>query len=229
MSELIKRTATPESLISQAINKGVDIAQLEKLMELQERWEAKESRKAFFTAMANFQSEKPTIKRTSGVSHDNGKTHKYFFAKLPYIQSIVDPILSKFGLSYSFKQETTDNKIKITCIVRHVDGHSEETHLEAAKDNSGGKSDIQALGSAISYLMRYTFKNAFALSEGDDDGVTATLTRDELNQMALEKLITLREAKADKVDDKTLERLDQIVNNKEEGSYAKAIKTLEKL
>jgi hypothetical protein len=229
MNDKLTQTATPETLLSQAINKGVDIAQLEKLMELQERWEAKQAKKAFFNAMANFQGEKPTIKRKDGVSHDQGKTFKYFFAPLPYMQSIVDPVLSKFGLSYSFKQENKDNQVKITCIVRHIDGHSEETYLESSKDTSGGKNEIQSLGSAVSYLMRYTFKNAFGLSEGDDDGVTTQLSRDELNQLALERLKTLRKEKSKSLDEVTANRLDQIIADEEETSYAKAIKTLEKL
>jgi hypothetical protein len=226
MNEL---TTTPSNLLAQAIEKGLDIETLEKLMGLQERWNENQARKAFFDAKSKFLAKKPQIKRTSGVSHDGGKTNKYFFAKLPDIQKLVDPILSEFGLSYSFKQDMSDDKIRITCVLTHIDGHSEETYLEAGRDQSGGKNDIQALGSAVSYLQRYTFKNALGLSEGDDDGASTQLSRDEVNQMALDKLKALQNEKGELLDEKTAARLTAIIDGKEEQSYKKAIKILEDL
>ena len=50
-------------------------------------------------------------------------------------------------------------------------GHFETTSLTAAGDQSGGKNAIQALGSTISYLERYTILALTGLSthEMDDD------------------------------------------------------------
>lgn len=41
---------SPNDLISQAIEKGLDVEALGKLMDLQERWQANQSRKLFFEA-----------------------------------------------------------------------------------------------------------------------------------------------------------------------------------
>jgi hypothetical protein len=51
-------------------------------------------------------------------------------------------------------------------------GHSERTPLEASPDASGGKNGIQAVGSTVTYLQRYTLLSAtgMAVQDQDDDG-----------------------------------------------------------
>ncbi len=59
-------------------------------------------------------------------------------------------------------------------VLSHRDGYSEETTLSAAYDNSGNKNSIQAVGSAMTYLQRYTLKAALGLAVShDDDGKAA--------------------------------------------------------
>ena len=59
----------------------------------------------------------------------------------------------------------------MTCVISHRDGYSEETTLTAGNDESGNKNSIQAIGSAATYLQRYTLKLALGLSAAkDDDG-----------------------------------------------------------
>lgn len=48
-------------------------------------------------------------------------------------------------------------------------GHSEETSLTASPDISGTKNAIQAIGSTISYLQRYTILALTGLATGDMD------------------------------------------------------------
>ena len=51
-------------------------------------------------------------------------------------------------------------------------GHSESVTLDAFKEDSGTKNNIQAMGSSITYLERYTLFAATGLAseEQDDDG-----------------------------------------------------------
>jgi ERF superfamily len=60
----------------------------------------------------------------------------------------------------------------VTCILTHQMGHSEETTLAGAPDNSGSKNSIQAIGSTVTYLERYTLLAAtgLAAANGDNDG-----------------------------------------------------------
>lgn len=158
----------PASLIELAIQKDADIEKLSKLMDLQERWETRQSAKAFKIAMSSFTSNKPELKKNKQVSF-NSTNYKYL--PLGQIQKAIDPVLGGFGLSYRWEQSTENNLITITCIVSHVDGHTENTFMSAPADDSGKKNKIQSIGSAVSYLKRYTLEGALGLSSDyDDDG-----------------------------------------------------------
>lgn len=57
----------------------------------------------------------------------------------------------------------------MTCVVSHSQGHKEETTLQCAPDTSGAKNSVQAIGSATTYLQRYTLKLALGVSASTDD------------------------------------------------------------
>lgn len=159
---------TPIDLLSQAIDKGVGIDALERLMDLKERYDAKQAEKAFYVAMNQFQANKPKLKKTKVADFGAGKA-KYSYNPLAKIQEAIDPVLSRFGLSYKWERQQSESLIRIACIVSHVDGHSESTWLESGPDSSGGKNPLQSIGSARSYLKRYTLEDALGLSSDDDD------------------------------------------------------------
>ena len=83
--------------------------------------------------------------------------------------SAVDPVLARHGLSYRFRSEQQGARLKVTCRVSHADGYGEETTLEATNDESGNKNAIQAVGSAATYLQRYTLKLALGLAASNDN------------------------------------------------------------
>src|SRR4029077_16529835 len=163
----------PLDLVHRAITSGADVVVLEKLMALQERWEAGQARKAFDAAMAAAKAEIPVILKTRKVDFTSGKGRtQYRYEDLAEIARTVDPVLGKFGLSYRWRTAAlTPDTIAVTCIVSHRDGHSEETTVPGNHDGSGNKNSIQAVGSAITYLQRYTLRAALGLAApGDDDG-----------------------------------------------------------
>lgn len=163
---------TPMQMLQIAVERGADMAQLEKLMDLQERWQANQARQAFDAAISAAKAEiKPIAKkRTVDFTTARGRTN-YVYEDMALIASEIDPILSKHGLSYRYRSKQDGNKVTVTCIIAHRDGHSEETTLTAANDESGNKNSIQAIGSAATYLQRYTLKLALGLSAAkDDDG-----------------------------------------------------------
>lgn len=166
------KAADPMQLLSIAVSQGADIDKLEKLMELQERWEANNARKAFDAAISAARAEiKPIVKTaTVDFTSQKGRTH-YKHETLDAIATQVDPILSAHGLSYRFRSRQESGAVCITCILSHKDGHSEETELSGPPDMSGNKNSYQAVGSAATYLQRYTLKLALGLSAAkDDDG-----------------------------------------------------------
>lgn len=158
---------TPMDMLNRAVSSGADIDVLEKLMGLQERWEANLARKAFDAAIAAAKAEiKPVVKNRMG--HNNKR-----YADFAAVTAAIDPVLSKFGLQYRFRTQQ-DDRIHVTCILFHSDGHSEENTLSGPPDQTGSKNPIQAIGSSQQYLMRYSLLGSLGLATTeDDDGRTA--------------------------------------------------------
>jgi len=158
------------SLIQIAVEKGAEIAQLEKVMDLQERYEANEAKKSFNQAMAVFQTNLPVIEKNGVVDYTSSKGQTYYnYAKLEDITSAIKPALKESGLSYRWTQNQGDGLIKVTCIVTHIDGHSEESSLFSNPDTSGGKDPLKSIASAISYLRRYTLTGLLGIVVGSED------------------------------------------------------------
>lgn len=153
---------TPMGMVQQAVSSGASIEVVSKLMDLHERWEANQARKDFDEAIAAAKSEiKPVAKNKKG---HNDKRYADFSA---YARE-VDPVLARYGLSYRFRTEQ-DDRIKVTCILSHRGGHSETNTLAGPADSSGSKNAIQAIGSTLTYLQRYTLTQALGLAASDDD------------------------------------------------------------
>lgn len=190
---------TPMEMLDRAITSGAGIETLEKLMGLQERYEANQARKAFDDALAAAKSEIPTIKKNRQVGFASKKEGAartdYKHEDLAEIARTVDPILSKHGLSYRFKTSSNPNEpISVTCRVSHRLGYSEENTLSAGRDDSGNKNSIQAIGSTITYLQRYTLKAALGLAASNDDDGKTSETVKVITQKQVDSLVDLLEA-----------------------------------
>lgn len=163
-------TGNPAGLLAMAVEKGLPLEQMKELMDLQERWERKEAKKAFFDALSKFQTMVPSIKknRTARINSQKGN-YSYKFADLGNIGAQIKKALHECGLSYRWEFKDNGTMMKVTCILSHRDGHSETTEMEAGLDNSGYKNDIQQKGSSHTYLQRYTLIGALGLTTADED------------------------------------------------------------
>lgn len=162
---------TPMMLIQMAMSQGCDPERLERLLSLQERWEAGEALKAFNKAFAAFKAESVQIVKNISVTDGPLKGKKY--ADLFAAVDAVTPALSKHGLSHSWKLTKDEPTwLEVTCILRHELGHSETVSMGGPPDTGGAKSAIQARASSKSYLERYTLLGitGLASSDGDNDG-----------------------------------------------------------
>lgn len=157
---------TPAVLLQLAVQQNLDIEKLEKLMQLQERWQANLSRKDFLSAVSKFQFSCPPLEKTKKVAF--GQT-KYSYAPLGEIAATIKKPMNDNGLSHRWEIEDVTDKIVCTCIISHINGHSEKTTMSAAKDSSGSKNEIQQRGSSITYLQRYTLIAALGISTADED------------------------------------------------------------
>ena len=163
------------------LNPDADLDKLERMLALKREHDRDNARISFASSLAAARAKIPPIMKDATVDFThNGKRTNYRHETLAGIAKVIDPILSEFGLSYRFRTDQGNGGIRVTCIIAHAHGHSEETSLACAPDGSGNKNPFQAVGSAVTYLQRYTLKAALGLSaELDDDGQSAAPRRDE--------------------------------------------------
>ena len=158
-----------------AMDPNFDVAKLSALLDVKERWDANEAKKAFIVAKAAFKEIAPGIDKNKKVGF--GKT-EYKHATLDNVAMIVAPVMGQHGLSYSWETEQDESGIKVTCVLTHVQGHSESVSLRADPDTSGSKNNIQAIGSTVTYLERYTLLAALGMATTgqDNDGAGSAAT-----------------------------------------------------
>jgi hypothetical protein len=159
-------TLTPSALLERAVAANAALEVQAQLMAMQDRH-------AFNLAMAAAQAELPIVSKNQKANFGAGKA-SYEFADLAEITRIVKPILAKHGIRYGFRTINDEKTVMVECVLS-LGIHEETNSLCAPLDFSGSKNPVQALGSTVSYLERYTLSAALGLAAAkDDDGHAAT-------------------------------------------------------
>src|SRR5262245_11681902 len=118
----------PHALIAKAIDKGVDVGTLERLIELAEQVRRITAREAYFRAMAEFKKRCPALKKTRTAKIDTARgSYSYAYAPLDQIEETVKPLLSDVGLTYRWQHPAPSRPghVSATCIISHELGHEE--------------------------------------------------------------------------------------------------------
>jgi hypothetical protein len=164
---------SPMAMIAMAVQSGMDPATIKALMDLRDRDEATQARKAFVTALNAFKADPPAIFKNKQVSFGGAGKTAYKHATLDNVSGAIGAGLAKVGISHRWETEQMEGGlIRVTCVLTHAMGHSERVPLQAMPDTSGSKNSIQAVGSTVTYLQRYTLLAAtgMAVQDQDDDG-----------------------------------------------------------
>lgn len=178
-----EKPSTPMEMLALAVSQNADIEKLSKLMDLQERWEKNEARKAFVTALNAFKANPPKIQKNKHVVFETSKgTVEYWHATLDHVCDQITQGLGRHGLTHRWKLDQTDQLIKVTCVLTHELGHSEETSLSGGPDTTGTKNPVQAISSTVTYLQRYTLLAACGLAAENTDNDGAGATNGELTE-----------------------------------------------
>lgn len=178
-----------------ASDPAIDIERIERMYAMYERAAERNAKSAYVSALADMQPNLPIIGKRGTISQnvkdDKGqKTGEQKamtkYAKWEDVVEAIRPAMSEYGFSMSFRiSQPTPDRIVVTGVLGHRDGHCEETTMSLPIDSSGAKNNVQGWGSSVSYGKRYT---AFALlnivaRDEDDDGKAAgaveTITEDQ--------------------------------------------------
>jgi hypothetical protein len=166
----LREPESPRELMMLAIQGKADVAVLERLEAMQERYDKKRAKQAFDEALAAFQAEMPTVLKSA-----DGAQGKYRFAPMDHILQIAQPFLKKHGLSWSVTNPVREGFVKCIVTIKHSAGHSEpsefEVPIEVGKTRDGRDimSPAQSYGSARTFCLRYAFCGALGILTADQD------------------------------------------------------------
>ena len=95
---------------------------------------------------------------------------KSTFASLPSVIDATVPVLNRFGLSVIQLPGFQDGCATVETILTHESGE----WLSGVSGSPISKNDPQGVGSAITYLRRYSLAALCCIGQDDDDGNTAS-------------------------------------------------------
>lgn len=162
---------------------NVDIDKMERLLAMQERVLERNAKAEFTAAKIAMRPELPEITMKGHiVIRDKNDATKVLqdtpFARFEDIHEAVMPVLTRHGFDLSFKNGMApDGKVRVTTVLTHASGHSEDTYFDLPHDSSGSKNAVQAVGSSTSYAKRYGVLSILNIKVvGEDDNANSSGT-----------------------------------------------------
>ena len=179
-----------------ATNPQLNIEVFDRLLFARRQEEDRAAERAFNLAMSIAKGELQPVLKTRDVDYpskkEGGGRTKYKYESFADVAKVVDPVFAAHGLAYRFAIAQGGELVKVTCIVSHSDGYSERVTVESKVDpGSTGMSMVQALGSAMTYLQRYSLRAAIGLAAGVDDdgrgagGTSPRITNEQASELSL--------------------------------------------
>lgn len=155
---------------------AVDIAKLERMLELRSQEHARQAAQLYREAMSACQAGMEAVR--ADCKNDQTRSR---YASLATIDAAVRPVYTAHGFSLSFDTDecSKQDHVRVVCRVDHAAGHAERHHIDLPCDGKGARGgDVMtrthAMGSALSYARRYLLGMIFGIAvEKDDDGNAA--------------------------------------------------------
>jgi len=184
----VSQSKAPAELIAAAMAAGTDLDKLEKLLSLQERWEAGQAKKQYAEAFALVQAKVMSVVKTKL----NPQTHSKY-ADLSDVIESVQPLYTDAGFSITFDEGDTDKPetARIIAHVLHRSGHKETYHYDVPLDGTGIKGNanmtkIHGKASSTTYGRRYLMCMIWNIPTADNDENTKppeTISEEELMKL----------------------------------------------
>jgi hypothetical protein len=153
-----------------AQNPNVDIDKMERLLQMHERIMARQAEADFNAAMMEAQSEMQRVAADAANPQTRSK-----YASYAALDRALRPIYTRHGFAVSFDTEPAEGEaITVVAHVSHRNGFTRTHRAIMPADGKGAKggdvmTKTHAVGSAMTYGMRYLLKLAFNIATGEDD------------------------------------------------------------
>jgi hypothetical protein len=171
-----------------ALDPRADVEKLERTMAMYERLKAKEAELAYNAAKGRILKKlagikivknRPVLCEIEKARPQKGTYEAFKYAPLEEIDKHLRPLLAEENMDLSYSDESREGgDILIRGRLKHLPGgHYEDSFMPAPPDTTGGKSNVQAVGSTNSFLRRYIACNIFniVIVGDDDDGTGGTI------------------------------------------------------
>lgn len=160
----IKATAM-DRILTRALENDVDMDRLERLIALREKEIERQNYQSFVVDLSAMQREYQKIQKNATNTHTNSQ-----YATLDQYIDAIKETLSKyhFALFSRIKEQSSDS-ISVEMTLTHPSGNKIATEGKFPHDTKGCKSNIQAVGSAITYARRYLLGMLLNVVSADDD------------------------------------------------------------
>lgn len=185
----LQRARLPSTAASEAVSliglierlsadPACDVERIERMYGMLKDAQSRAAKSAYVAAFMQAKNKLPKIIKTGEILIKDKKQSS--FARWEDVCSQIEPVLAANDLALSFRTEQPGlDRVIVTAVLTHVDGHSESAQMALAIENSGSKNNAQGWGSAISYGKRYTsfaLLNLVGHDDKDTDGVVSAET-----------------------------------------------------
>ena len=170
---------SPAGVMLAALAQGATLEQVEKMMDLQERWEKREAEKAFADAFAAFRGENIIIPKGKFV--DRGKAGSFHQAEFDDACRRLSPALSRHGFGFRHDQrfgvvrrmhdgaESDVGWVWVTCFLEHKAGHTKSLELEGPPGDLSANTPVQNMQATATYLKRQSLLAITGTATGGED------------------------------------------------------------
>lgn len=187
-SEASLPAAEPASLLPAIIqvarDPGLDVAKLDRLMQMQFELEKRQAEREAIEAFTRVSAAMPRVKKNGTI--DMGSKGSFAFAKWEDMDAVIRPIITAEGFTLSFDSVPKEGGgLIVTGKLMHRGGYVSTATIPLPLDAGPGRNNLQAVGSTLSYGKRYCAEMLLNIvREGqDDDGIKGAqrfATEDEI-------------------------------------------------
>lgn len=127
-----------------------------------------------YARLISAQSEFPKIEQDQKANTFGGGKG-YTYADINSILLIVRPILNRHGLGVNHNVTSEPNRVGVETVIFSVDGETLKSPIFYAETTGLVQKGVQAYGSLVTYLRRYSLVSFLGIAYGveDDDGYLA--------------------------------------------------------
>jgi hypothetical protein len=165
---------------------AVDIDKMQRLLDMRAAEASRLAKVGYAAALSAMQTELPVITKRGTIKLGNDASKNPSYALWEDINDAIKPVMAKHGFALSFRTGRDGDKIMVTGILSHKEGHSEETTMLLPIDTGPGRNAVQSIGSSTSYGKRYTaaaLLNLTSRGEDDDGSSTGTISEEQVGQL----------------------------------------------